>query len=365
MKKTLLTLFAAVFSTLALFAQNPELRYVDALELGLIGKAFDDTPNPYHRVDTEKYTGWTESEENLLHMTAGIIVPFRTDARDIYLQVDWGYLRSSASMMPVSQRGFDLYIKDSNGEFIFAAAAANRKIKIGEIDNIKVISDMDGTMHECLLYLPMYSEIKSLKIGVNTWASILPMDNPFRGRIVFQGSSFTQGVSTSRTAMSYPKQFERHTGLYCINLATSGRSRLQSYMADMLMDVEAEAFVFDTFSNPDSATIVRRLIPFIDKMVESHPGVPLIFQQTIYRERRNFNTKTEATERAKMNAVKEQFEKILSKPEYKDVYLIYPNASAAHESSVDGTHPDDYGYYLWAKSIEGPVLEILAKYGIK
>ena len=80
---------------------------------------------------------------------------------------------------------------------------------------------------------------------------------------------------------------------------------------------------------------------------------------------RNFSTKTEATERAKMNAVKEQFEKILSNPAYKDVYLIYPNASAAHETSVDGTHPDDYGYYLWAKSIEGPVLEILAKYGIK
>ena len=50
---------------------------------------------------------------------------------------------------------------------------------------------------------------------------------------------------------------------------------------------------------------------------------------------------------------------------YKDVYFVHPNASAAHESSVDGTHPDDYGYYLWARSIEKPVLRILRKYGIK
>ena len=51
---------------------------------------------------------------------------------------------------------------------------------------------------------------------------------------------------------------------------------------------------------------------------------------------------------------------------YKNVYFIRPCANDAyHETSVDGTHPDDYGYTLWARSIEKPILKILRKYGLK
>ena len=51
---------------------------------------------------------------------------------------------------------------------------------------------------------------------------------------------------------------------------------------------------------------------------------------------------------------------------YKNVYFIQTNAAdALEETSVDGTHPGDYGYTLWAKSIEKPLLKILKKYGIK
>ena len=51
---------------------------------------------------------------------------------------------------------------------------------------------------------------------------------------------------------------------------------------------------------------------------------------------------------------------------YKNIYLVYPDAtSPRHDTSVDGTHPGDYGYWLWAQSIEKPVLKILRKYGLK
>ena len=52
---------------------------------------------------------------------------------------------------------------------------------------------------------------------------------------------------------------------------------------------------------------------------------------------------------------------------YKNVYFISVTDAAdeLEETSVDGTHPGDYGYSLWAKSIEKPLLKILKKYGIK
>ena len=51
---------------------------------------------------------------------------------------------------------------------------------------------------------------------------------------------------------------------------------------------------------------------------------------------------------------------------YDHVYFIQTNATSPdHETSVDGTHPNDYGYTLWARSIEKPLLKILRKYGIR
>ena len=52
---------------------------------------------------------------------------------------------------------------------------------------------------------------------------------------------------------------------------------------------------------------------------------------------------------------------------YRDVYYITStNASSeTHEATVDGVHPDNYGYTLWERSIEKKVLRILRKYGIR
>ena len=52
---------------------------------------------------------------------------------------------------------------------------------------------------------------------------------------------------------------------------------------------------------------------------------------------------------------------------YKNVYYVDTTngTSYDHNAQVDGVHPDNYGYSLWAKSIEKPVLKILKKYGIK
>lgn len=100
------------------------------------------------------------------------------------------------------------------------------------------------------------------------------------------------------------------------------------------------------------------------------PGKPMIFQQTIYRERRNFNTGEDEKEQAKIDMAEAIFKEIKSTPEgrnkYKDVYFIHPEACPpSHEASVDGVHPDNYGYTLWMQSIRKPIVKILRKYGIR
>ena len=346
-------------------AQTPKdvkYTFTEAADLTLIGRLFSDNPIPYHRVDTSRFHGFTPGENFQVRQSAGIACVFRTNSTVISVQTQYGQLSFPANTMGLAARGYDLYIR-KDGRWLYAnsAVAGDKNLD----SNVILNRDMDNTEKECMIYLPMYSEVKGLKIGVQEGATIEPMDNPFRHRIVFFGSSFTHGVSTSRTGMSYPLQLERATGLHVVSLGCSGNCKLQPYFCDVLCAAQADAFVFDTFSNPSIPEIEQRLFPFIEKLQKAHPGVPLIFQRTIYRERRNFSQSVNKFEGDRQHRAEQLMKEACKR--YKDVYYIdVTNAtSPTHETSVDGTHPGDYGYTLWAESLRKPLLKILKKYGIK
>ncbi len=361
--KRLITLIALTAITLAASAQTPKnvkYTFTEATDLNLIGKIID-TPNPYHRVDTVKYKGFTKGENEQVRCSAGLAVLFKTNSTTISVQADYGYMNMNTNTMGTALRGYDLYIK-KDGEWLFAAARANNVGK--EENNYVLIKNMDGEMKECMLYLPIYSECYSFKIGVQEGAVIEPLESPFRHRIGIWGSSYTHGISTTRAGMSYPMQLMRMTGLQFLSLGMSGNCKMQPYIADVLCDADVDAFVFDTFSNPGAKMIEERLFPFIEKIQAAHPGKPLIFQQTIYRESRNFNKGVDRSEAAKQAMAEKLMKEAVKK--YKDVYFIQTDATdAEHTTSADGTHPSDYGYMLWAQSIKKPILKILKKYGIR
>ncbi|MBR1927326.1 MAG: SGNH/GDSL hydrolase family protein [Bacteroidales bacterium] len=339
-------------------AVSQEYVYTEASELTLTGKLMD-TPNPYHRVDTVRFKGFTKSENNQVRNSAGIAVAFKTNSKSISVLTSYGDVGRPNNTGGFSARGYDLYIR-RDGRWIWAGAGVS-----GDLEKpFKIISGMDGSEKECLMYLPILSEEHSVKIGVEEGAVLEALENPFRHRIGIFGSSFTHGISTSRAGMAYPAVFSRETGLQMLSLGCSGNCKLQDYFADVLAAADVDAFVFDTFSNPSLEQIGERLFPFIEKIQAAHPGKPLIFQRTIYREWRNFNTNTAKFE-AERIAFTDSLMAVACK-KYKDVYYIHPNASAPdHETTQDGTHPSDRGYQLWARSIEKPVEKILRKYGLR
>ena len=364
MKRTVLA-FAAALCALSLMAQTPKgvkLRFVEGSDLTLVGNLMPDTPNPYHRVDTVIFKGFTKGENAQVRMTSGMSVAFKTNSSIITIRPKFGEVQYPQNSNGIAGHGFDLYIK-KDGQWIFAAAAARSPEYIDK--DVSLISDMDHSEKECLLYLPLYSELYSVGIGIEEGATIEAIPVPFRHRIAIFGSSYTHGSSTSRPGMTYPAQLSRMTGLQFLSLGCSGNSKLQPYFADVLAAVDADAFVFDGFSNPSADLIKERLFPFIEKIQAAHPGVPLIFQKTIWRESRSFSLAAEKNEAAKM-AMADSLMKIACK-KYKDVYWI-TNTDASmksHDSSVDGVHPTNHGYTLWAESVRKPIVKILKKYGIK
>lgn len=343
--------------------QSPRYRYTEASELTLVGKLFPDTPNPYHRVDTARFNGLTRRENTLVRMSSGIACAFRTNSTEIRVRTHYLEPTFPTNGNGISTRGYDLYIREK-GRWYYAASGVNSDDSLEE--DLVLISGMEeGRSYDCLLYLPLYSEVGSVQIGILEGADIDLIDNPFRHRIAVFGSSFTHGSSTSRAGMSYPAQFSRNTGLQMLSLGVSGNCLLQDSFCDILCAAQdVDAFVFDAFSNPSAGTMEKRLFPFIEKLQAAHPGVPLIFQRTIWREQRHFNSYKDAAEQKKMSMADSLMAIALKR--YDDVYYITPNAtSKAHDTSVDGVHPGDHGYTLWAESIRKPLKRILRKYGIK
>ena len=334
---------------------------VEASELTLVGKLFPDTPNPYERLDTLVYGGLAQKEIKRALMASGISVAFKTDSRRITVQTVYKERGEALKSAPQAYAGYDLFIR-KDGEWVWAGSG------VGSNSDpeapVEIIKAMDGTMHECLLYLPLYSILESVKIGIDGGAEISAMENPFRHKVAVFGSSFTHGAGTTRPGMAYPAIFSRDTGIQILSLGVSGQSKLQMGFAKALAGAEMDALVLDAFSNPSVETIEERLFPFIETVQAAHPDIPIIFQTTIYREWRNFNTRFMAFEEARYNRSVELVKEAQKK--YRNIYLVYPDASTPdHDTTSDGTHPNDYGYVLWAHSIEKPILKILKKYGIK
>lgn len=328
-------------------------RLVNASELTLIGKAMS-TEHPFHRVDTAVYKGLTASENQQARSTAGMALVFSTNSSFIDVRARYIWEHQKDNMTGMASSGFDLYIKDG-GKWIYAGTGVARD----RSQAVRIVSDMDTTLKECLLYLPVYSELGTLEIGVDTEAVIRSIPNPFTVKTVFFGSSFTQGTAASRPGMSYPMQLQRYLNLDVCNLGFAGNSKLQPYFADILADVQADAFVFDAFSNPTAAVIKERLAPFIEKLVKAHPHTPLVFVETIHRAKANFNKKVMADEAAKRTAARRIMEGFVKR--YPNVYLVADPLPAQQtgDTSADGVHPSDMGYQLWAQHLSKQLIKLL------
>ncbi len=363
----LATIFAAV--TISYSVSAAELRYVDAQTLTHLGKMFK-TENPYHRVETSAYPDLTPKEAELLRYPSGEAILFETNSAELWVRMKIGRKSPMNGMPNYATLGFTLYIENEQGEWQWAASHSGSD-GIGSDGKerlerpLALVKNMDGTQHKCLLYLPLYLEITDLKIGVVEDSDIRAVESPFRHKIAVFGSSFTQGHGATNSGQTYLGFLQRWTGLDFISFGMGGNSKLQPVMARILAATNADAFVFDAFSNPSIQEIKERIHPFIRTIQASHPGKPLIFLRTIYRENRTFDTVREKREQDRMEYVDALMAEVVA--QYDDVYFIavQNQTGTDHETSADGTHPMSWGYYRWAKAIEKPLLKHLKKYDIR
>lgn len=362
MKKFILFLLA---STVSVALSGQKISYYDASELNVIGKALP-TSKTFTRIDTSKYHFNDKLIDEYACHPTGMAVLFTTDSPFIRAKWQTSPANARENMTAIGQKGLDLYIR-KDGEWVFAGVGRPQMVRGPEYSHheSEIVKEMAPGRKECLLYLPLFDRLDSLFIGIAEGSSIEPMDNPFRHRIVFKGSSVTHGIAATRPGMSYVARFGRDNGFYCFNLGFSGKSKLQKEYARYLADVEADVFVFDAFSNPSAEIIEANFNEFVDIIREAHPETPLIFMQTERRESRNFDTWREKFETDKQAAAERVVRERMKKD--KHIYFIPSEDFLGydHLGTSDGSHPTDLGFTRMLDSISPKLKKIFRKYGIR
>ena len=355
---TLLVILLAM--TVGAMAQ--EVRYVDAVELGIHGYTKQTDKSPYYRYDYTPYEGFNKSVISHSKKCAGLYVVFKTNSSSIWATWENVPARMGDNIAGIAQHGLDLYIK-ADGKWRYAAVGRVSTLPQNNKRTKRLIKNLPEGEKECILYLPLWCELTSLHIGVDEGATIEGLPTPFRPKVIVHGSSITHGASASRAGLTYAARMSRNLGINFVNFGFSGQCKMQPQFLEFLKTCEADAFVFDAFSNPSEKQIKERLRGFVKGMVEAHPGKPLIFIQSPIDQDSDFDTKKYAA-RMSLTATAAQIMTELSK-EYKDVYFLAVPDVLGTDGTIDNSHPTDLGFDRFLKAYEPKIKKILRKYGIK
>ena len=352
----------AVALVVTLSAVAEEIKWVDATELGIHGHTQKTDKSPYYRFDCTPWNFTSEIAISHAKKPAGLYLLFKSNTSQIWASWENVPEVMGDNMTGILQHGLDLYIK-ADGKWKFAAAGRVSTLPEDNKNNRSIIRELPEGENEFLLYLPIWCEMTSLKLGVNEGATIEGLPSPFRHKVIVHGSSITHGASASRPGLTYTALMSRHLGIDFINFGFSGECKMQPEFLAFLKSVEADAFIFDAFSNPSPEEIEERLENFVTELVKAHPGKPLIFFQCInhYSQNSNYNTYIKRKRRCEIAT------RIMTRlaKEYKDVYFIDEGVTVGEDGTIDNAHPNDLGFYRFVNAYEPKVAKILKKYGIK
>lgn len=351
MKRTILCCLlatAAIINTSAVIAQG-SVRYTNASSLLMIGKA-KKTDSIFQRIDSVETRTMTKAVQGLAKNSAGISILFETNSTMIRAKWKLANEVFLANMTPIGHSGLDLF-KNGKWQFVMTAKPVKGQTEHDQL----IIQNMDSSMKQFMLYLPLYNTVSDLQIGVSGDAIIQTPSKPAINtgkRVVMYGSSILQGASASRPGMAYPAILQRKTGYDVINLGFSGSAKMEIEVAQYLATVPADLYILDCIPNPSPEEIKERSYNFIKYLRQQRPNVPIILVETVSRENGNWDQKIGTNVSRQNEEIRKTYER-LKKEGISHFYYITTDKLMGndHEATIDGVHLTDLGFTRIAEAV--------------
>lgn len=281
--------------------------------------------------------------------TAGGRVRFSTDSPYVALHVALDKLYQYTGMAYTATCGLDVY--DGN-EFV-GTVRPNVDTKSEIVEGIFYFEN-HGT-HNVTVNLPLYCAVRDIFIGLDGGSSVTePAPYKHEKPVVFYGSSITNGACASRPGLTYEAMIARELDFNHHNLGFGGLAKGEMAMADYIAGLEMSAFVMDYDHNaPNTEHLLATHEPFFKRIRESHPDIPILFIS-------GPRLKSGADREARKDAIRRTYDNAVAAGD-KNVYILYGDSffdEIGWNFTVEGTHPNDLGFWFMAKGI-APVIKTM------
>lgn len=276
--------------------------------------------------------------------TAGGRVRFKTDSEYIVLNTHMVNIGKMPHFPLTGSAGFDLYVDDTY---------VNTFVPPFDIENgyEGVINFEKKELRDVTINFPLYSDVEEVYIGLSENASLLPTEG-YENKIVYYGSSITQGGCASRPGNSYESIISRQFDCDYINLGFSGSARAEDEIIEYIKKLDMSVFVYDYDHNAPSVEHLKNTHEKMFKAIRTEkPNIPIVIMS-----RPKFILNDEEKER--LNIIRTTYNNAKASGD-NNVYLITgPELMefAENEGTVDNCHPNDLGFASMAKCL-GKVLK--------
>lgn len=338
--------------------------YVDAQDLRVINKGFTDTERTYARLpkwleDSVRPTLWERQQ-----CASGIAVRFATDSKRIGVKYNLFYNAHMAHMADTGIKGTDLYIFEGDSEW--RHVNTNRpylKDKDTKMCEATYVENLDGKMHEYMVYLPLYDGVDNLKIKVDSGAVITPgrvdlisSDN----RIVAYGTSILQGGCASRTGMSPTAIISRELNCEVINLGFSGEGKQDPCLARAMAAIpDVDIYLIDPVPNCTEMQCDTLTYDFIKILRTARPEAKIVMLEGPLYPYSRYDSFFGSYLPKKNAAFRRNYERLIAEDPRNLYYVTSEGLDGPEDDgTVDGIHLTDLGFRHYADKMT-PILRAL------
>lgn len=328
---------------------SQQIIWRDALDLGVEGKGWADTVDPFDRLPRKAEALVPEAVWRLSRSSTGQCVRFRTDATRIHAR--WTLLKEAlgeANFNQCADSGLDLY-GDDHGTWRWVATTHRFN---GQSPDVCIIDGLDGVERDYLLYLPLRNKLDSLHVGVPASSGLMPLAPRTDRPLVVYGTSIVHGAYASRSGLVYPSILGRRLQRPVINLGFSGRARMELAVADLLGELDAAVFLLDPMPNMTLDLVNERMEAFLRRLRCLRPTTPLVLVEDCPRTNswvRPGISSQVTTKNERVRAIVAD----MSGGGFPGLHLVNGEEllGGDGESSIDGIHPGDLGFMRMADAL--------------
>ena len=311
----------------------------------------DPDARRYWRLPEDLIDRVNEGVSGAARWPSGARVRFATDSARLELRAQIGPAGYIKNVGAIGKCGLSGYV-DGRWRYVVYPTSSDAEEMTGECA-------LDGAMHEHLIYLPLFTPLYGLEIGLEEGASLLP-PRPYAVRrpLVFYGSSITNGASATHAGNAYVSVVCRRLDADFVNLGFSGSARGEENLARYIAGLDMSLLVMDYDHNaPDAAHLERTHEAFFRIVRQARPDLPVVMLT-----KPDFDM--DPVENVRRRAViRRTFEHAQAagdrRVRFLDGEALFGDCER-WDCLVDGTHPNDLGFRRMADALTPVLRELLA-----